>query len=702
MRKHIRLGTAVAAAALIAACGGGGGDSGPVTPTSYTFSGTVATGAAFTGATVTVIDATGQSVGTSSTVGADGKYTIPVAATAKAPFVIVATRTAASGETETLVSVTNGLSSQTINVTPVTTLIAARLSPTGNPAKLAAELASGSATLTSDKIQEKVAEIQTLLAPLLDAANVKTVNPLTSAFNADGAGYDRLLDSLLVSITPATSTTTNIEVAVRQASGSGDPVSVQFNSGTTTPEPLPTGTYTLVEEGTAAKIATLLQEMTACYALPIDQRVSSAVTNGVAIGDASAVTAAACRAIFTGNAPSAFLNNGVRVGRDAGNNGAFAGLFRTVSTGVKFQQGRYEYATASGDLVISYKTVDTQQNESYDTVVVHKDTDGKLRAIGNQYRYSGSVTPNHQLRLFPTLQQSENDYYSTGYVLSINNETEVVNGQPLLKFDRVVVQTPFGNELTLWANANYSVLNFKRADGRISGTNFVRLGSAFVGDKTGSPADGIEPSLYFAKPQFTEAELTNYATLSIWTFKYFLRGNSTDTPDSTQTYRARARALTLGELKQRSFVTLTSDFAQEAFSDGDDLPSQDGPLAGTLPMYSKDDGPQPALIDYNGGDAWTVPEKAIAPTIVSVNGIYALSNTISFSFDDAVRVPSTARKASVPCSPPVTGGNGQCTDRTSGNYAEGSYLTGLQFSGTAMDGRQFATHYSTYRLTAPK
>ena len=30
----------------------------------------------------------------------------------------------------------------------------------------------------------------------------------------------------------------------------------------------------------------------------------------------------------------------------------------------------------------------------------------------------------------------------------------------------------------------------------------------------------------------------------------------------------------------------------------------------------------------------------------------------------------------MPCSPPATSGNGQCADRTSGNYGQGAYMTG--------------------------
>lgn len=715
--------------ALLAACGGGGGSASgggaaagagtgsgggqpsspgggtPVAASSYAFSGTAATGAAFEGGVVTVIDASGTVVGTSGTLGADGKYTVTIAATAKAPFVIVAARSAASGETEKLVSVSAGPGNQTINVTPVTTLIAARLSASGNPENLAAELASGAAALTAAELQDKATEIQGVLAPLLSAAGVGAVNPLSDAFSVNGTGYDRLLDSLLVSITPASDTTSNIEVGVRQqvSSSGAAPVSVRFSSNASALPPLPSSTtYALVEEGTTAKIAALLDTLTACYALPTTQRVSSPVSNGVATGDASAVVAATCKAAFLGNNPAGYLSNGSRVGRNDGNSGAFASLFRDSATGTRFLQGRYEYTRANGDLIIAYKQLDTQNAELYDTLAVRKDTDGKLRLIGNQFSYSGGVSPFHQLRVFPTLNQSAYSYLSTGYTLTVNNDTEQVNGQTLLKFDRVEVATPFGTKLTLWPDANYSTLNFKRTNGRISGTNVVKLGAAFVAANAPvqSPAAGIDPGMYFADPLFTDAALAGYAAQSTWTFSYFLRGNSSTAADAVQVYRTRARALTIGELKKQNFPVLNPAFMQTAFGASAGIPTT-GPVQGSVPLYNATTGPQMALVEVKGADAWTLPAGAVPPTTVSVYGSYAPQSSVLFNFNDSVRVPSvaaSARKAAVPCSPPATGGNGQCADRTSGNYGQGAYMTGLQLTGIASNGRQFATHYGTYRL----
>jgi hypothetical protein len=55
-----------------------------------------------------------------------------------------------------------------------------------------------------------------MLAPLIAATGTEATNPLSGSFAVNGAGYDRLLDSVHVQITPASTTSSNIEVAVRQ------------------------------------------------------------------------------------------------------------------------------------------------------------------------------------------------------------------------------------------------------------------------------------------------------------------------------------------------------------------------------------------------------------------------------------------------------------------------------------------------------
>ncbi len=373
-----------------------------------------ATGAAFIDATVTVTDSTGNVVGTSATIGADGTYAITLTAGAVAPFVLTATRSGADGASESLVSVVSSVTgaSATANITPIT----ARLSPTGDPSKLGAELAAKTANLSTATVSGKVDEVQAILAPILTATETSGTNPLTGSFAANGAGYDRLLDSVKVSIVPASTTTSNIEVGIKQQQAEGvAPVTIQFTSATTAASvpAIPTIDKTkLVEAGTADLIKSFLAQLSSCYALPLASRVNSTIANALATGSAVNVVAAACKSTFFGDEPGTFKNNGNVVGRDANGNGAFASLFKDGATGLVFSQGSYEFTGANGDIVAGYKSRDKAGSETFDTFVLSKDTDGKLKLIGNQYVYGGGVSAYQQVRTF--VNDAASTYYSTG------------------------------------------------------------------------------------------------------------------------------------------------------------------------------------------------------------------------------------------------------------------------------------------------
>src|SRR5512141_366749 len=217
----------VAAGALLidvlSACGGGGGGGGtePIAavpaPTTFTVAGTAATGAALDNATITLTGSDGATypaAGDSPVVtGADGSYSVTLPIEAKPPFVVQAAR-----EDQTLVSVVAEAKETTTNITPVTNLIASRLSVSGDPAKLATELKGNPALFDAAAVKAKVAEIVTLLQPLMDAVGDST-DPLNGDIQATvsaGTGADKLLDSLSISITPSSANSVNIQVSVKQ------------------------------------------------------------------------------------------------------------------------------------------------------------------------------------------------------------------------------------------------------------------------------------------------------------------------------------------------------------------------------------------------------------------------------------------------------------------------------------------------------
>lgn len=689
--RFLRLSLTTLAMAALAACGGGGTPDAaapdvPVTPVApaapVTLSGIAATGAAFTGGTVTVIDSTGAVVGTSAVVGEDGAFSVTLSATAKAPFVLMASRTTADGQTQSLVSVAESASVTQINVTPVTSLIAARLSSSGDPAKLAAEVAAGTATITAQNVATTIADVNTLLTPVLQATGTSLVtNPITTAFAVDGAGYDRLLDTVNVTITP-TRGGSNIEVGIKSQTAEGQqPPVIQFTSSASVASvTLPTvNAADLVPAGTSVLISDFLKALTACYALPLESRVNNASASSTNVtGTAADVKAAECKSVFTGADPASYLHNGSRVGRDGSNNGAFAGLFRRGATGVVFNQGTYEFTRGNGDFVVGYKSRDSAGAEQFDTLVVRKDTsDGKLKLIGNQYTYPGGVVAYHQARQFITLDQSAFNHHSTGYDLRVANVTNGA-GTPLL--DRVEVLTPKGSTLVLKPQAGTSNLNLVKPSG-ITGTSYLRLRSAYDASTTAGHPRDKDTGLFFAGTEPTEAEVAAIPAHSVWKFSYFAAGNTGSTPDAVQSYKTRARALTLAELQAQALAELAPGLVTTLQS----LTQVSGNVA--LPNS------QPVT-----GADYVVPAGALPPTSIKIFGrMLTNASPVTFGarFDDSTSLASTARTASVACSA-ATNSDLHCG--TGGAFAQNAYANGVHLLARDSTGREYAQFYAMYRL----
>jgi hypothetical protein len=200
-RSLVRTGVAAAVACVLfqlGGCGGGGSSSTssstpPVTATSV--GGTVATGTALVGATVTLIDATGaQATATTNTQGA---YTISVQGMT-APFLIVASD--AAGISAPLVSVLAKLPAGTApavaNVTTLTTAIAAMLTASGKPIDLASTGALAKVTLPS--VQIATITLDTILAKILTQNGLQTAgfDPIGTAFTPNHTGADAVIDTV--------------------------------------------------------------------------------------------------------------------------------------------------------------------------------------------------------------------------------------------------------------------------------------------------------------------------------------------------------------------------------------------------------------------------------------------------------------------------------------------------------------------------
>lgn len=666
------------AAATLTACGGGG-DSGGSTNTrpARKFGGVAATGAPFTESVVRIYDRSGGLVGTSAPVGSDGQWELTLSETAQAPFVAVASRTEATGETQTLVSVFDTApaagTTTRLNLSPVTTLVATRLSPSGQPLALAGEVGSGAATVDTQSISDKLAEVRTLLAPYLTAAGQTTFDPIRGVFVVDGTGFDQLLDSLYVTITPTGTTGANVEVGLRASAAGANLTPVRFGSTQPLPDIVaanstalntPVDPAALAPSGTAPLISDLMARITACYALPLSQRIATGGTT------AAQITAPACRSLFVGDDPGTYLSQGNVVSAT----GSFSGIFSNGATGLVFSQGTYEFARNNGDLVVGYRSVATSGNTTYDSLVVRREG-AALKLIGNQYAYSGGVAAYHQYRVFPTLGQSDSNYYSSAYNLQVNNTT--VNGVPI--FDRVEVQTPFGTTLTLRPSAGGAALNLVRANGTVSGTSLLRVASAYESAATPGSPSTLDTGLVFASPQLTEAEVAAIPAQSVWRFRYYLASDPA-TLAAEQAYRTRSRALTLAEFRARPLARLPASalttMASTALS------------TGVLPL-----GAGPVAV------SWEVPAGALPPVNITLFGVRVVTGTPNQSFNDGATVSSVARSGVINCS--VATVNDLHCNGTGPNFGPNTYQTGLHLYSIDSAGRAFNAHYATYDLTPP-
>jgi hypothetical protein len=655
--------------AVLTACGGTGGGGGGATPTPLQITGTAAMGAPFADASITVYDRTGAAVG-QTTVNAAGGYTVDVPGTAQPPFVVVATRTSLQGDQERLVGVLGSASQTRVNITPVTTVVAALLSPTGRPE----DLVGGSVTPAS--IEEAVDRVQASLASVLQATGQSGFDPLSGVFEANGADYDRLLDSIRVVIEPVSTSATQVQVVV-VPSGTADPVSVRFDSSAQTLPTLPTVTANdLPPAGASALLADLLARASSCYNLPLSERVIGTAVNGLVTGGETSVLAPVCRNLFVQNAGAiSYRNSGSVVASDR----AFSGLFRDRTSQVQFTAGAIEYRNGD-DTVVSFRVrvlqggVLVDENSVSDTVTP---VDGALRFKGNQYQFPGEVLAYHQLRRFPTQNQSQHDYLSAGYNLNVRN-VQTPNG-PL--FARVVVTTPRGNTITLVPGGGTDFLVVDKGQGP-TGTSFVRLASAFVGSQGGSPATTDTTNLVFVSPQWTDDQLEDSGRLGQWTFRYHLASDP-GAVAATQVFRNLSRALSIRELRARQWAVFTPSLLQALASTipGDDLDS-----VGRLYLASEES----TRIDSDGGgDGWVVPAGALPPTGLTLFGRYQGKR-----FTDQVSVSTSARSATVPCTP--LAGVNQCG--SNGFYQPGAVADGIHLLARDSGNRQFATFYAFYGM----
>ena len=299
--KKTTLAISLASIFVAVACGGGSGTT-AAPLAAPTISGVAATGLPIANATITVTDATGKTV--SVTADANGAYSVDVTGLT-APFVITASGTVGDSTVvlnSVLPTAPAAGATSTANVTPLTNAIATYLSSTKNPDDLASGIATQKANITDSAVAAVTSYLQKALGPLATNAGASaTFDPISSQFNANGTGLDKLLDNITITIQPGTGATITLKGAATiddmAANAAATPLpansSISLSAATTLSTPPTVPTVTINDYGVADAAQAALNT---CFAVASAQRP----------------TATQCTSLV---APD-YLNNGRNIGQE--------------------------------------------------------------------------------------------------------------------------------------------------------------------------------------------------------------------------------------------------------------------------------------------------------------------------------------------------------------------------------------------------
>ncbi|WP_194711214.1 hypothetical protein [Noviherbaspirillum soli] len=665
-------------------------------------SGVAATGAPLANAAVAIIDRKGNTVGSGKT-DAAGFFRLNVNPLYGGPLVVQATRENPVAGKDMLVALADTKTSTTVNVNTLSNLVAALVSVTGSPSTLAADLASGKVTFDAKALLTKWKEAEAVIAPLLTALKADIAAIRSGSAPADGTGPDQVLDALGISITSNKDTST-IEITVKTTdNGNGQqlpvirftnamPLALILAQNGITPTEIngqPITTASLPAPGTSPQVADLLERMTACFALPLKARANYETTT---------VTAAQCRALFSNNDPTTYRHSGAAVGPG----GAFPGLFLESGTGASFVQGTFEYKRDNGDIVFSFASLSRDLTPRREESVATMGPDGKLRLIGDQYRFAGSVNPMAELRSY--MDGALPALISTGYDIKV--PVQEINDENIVRVD---VTSPRGTKYSLVRGSSSMTLpkldrNFvpeKNADGTIadSSSAFVRLNVITAVDFAFGGIGSADKVTYTGERdlqllQQTESDeiIASYPSRGIWTMEYFTKMSGS--PVARQTVRTRARAMSLQELSESGLVSPLRAYTLA--------------LKGLDPLLPEPTAPDPVkslffpLQDLRSTSyAWSTIAPPpytppLAPMSIRVLGRRITPESIPpyVDFVDSLALPPDTRQAKVPCE--LNTFVSHCDAQ--GLYMKNTWLDGAQLLSQDGNGREFSSMLSTWRI----
>jgi hypothetical protein len=551
----------------LSGCGGGSttdATTTTTTPATPTISGVAASGAPLANASITITCSDGTTK--TGTADANGAYSIDVTG-CSGPYVVTAS--VQSGDAvQSLVSVlpTTVTGSVTVNVTPITNAIAATLASDGNPATLAANIATEKANITATSVSDRNAALAAALAPALTQAGVTgTVDLISTSFSANGSGVDKVLDNVKVTVTPGGVTITNTGGAAADDMGnvSGQTVASDLSSSAitiTSTTNFKAGLTQLpasVDDRTVADSAK--DKLNACFAVPAAQRGTFGSSN----------LGTACAALPV---TSDYLNDGKTAAQD------FDTMLQSAANdGAQFDKPEivrfYSNTSTDARALVRFSFKRSDGSGGVLTTVAEKssNTGNAWKLRGNQRLYrvfvNGYVTREEQLgtRGTGTTARPKGVYFLSGvnlyfgYVEGAAGGAATTSGGPARGTGRkvayVVVTGPGlpAAGVTLspalsGCDSFYSITS-SSSTAPSSCTSLFRMqyrkaSTADVDNPNNQNSFGSSPD--FAATMATDATITAIAPFSAYTFKIFNAGNSTATPDLVYVERLRSRPVALG------------------------------------------------------------------------------------------------------------------------------------------------------------
>jgi hypothetical protein len=388
---------------LLMGCGGGG-------DSVAKFSGTVATGAPMVGATVEVYDASGALISTVTT-DSKGRYLTPNLNNLTGPYVIKASL---NGLTLYSVQATGAVA--TVNVTPLSNLVATLLSPTGNAANLSKEVAANKNRASDSLINNKKSIVSNIVNPVATVNGVGQFDVINTAMVADGTGLDQILDIVKISISNDDDAST-IQVMYKLAGINSKPQIFTFKNSDADSKVIQSvngmkyESKDVFDPTLMPKILAWINKLEACNKTPPTDRWEKKENAKVLISPV-------CKSIFKDDDPSKiYFNGGVPAEQ----------LFTSFYGNIQYKENQisepeYVYSTSAGEVMIKVKSkIINDDATSYYRYYFFNLTPNadktELRYAGNNHSYETNVNAIGVINHFPVMP--EYSYSMTGYQIDI-------------------------------------------------------------------------------------------------------------------------------------------------------------------------------------------------------------------------------------------------------------------------------------------